>query len=212
MIQISDTTLRDGAQAEGISFSLDDKLQILKELDDLGVSWIEGGNPASNPLDRAFFEAVASLPRLRHAKIAAFGSTCRPHTAAGEDEALEILAGTQADLKTVFGKSSRSQVSLVLRCSPEENLRMIEDSVRFSEGAARLSGMTRSISLTLSRRIRTMRFRRSPPRRPQALSGSFSVIQTAAPCPPMFPPRYPMSVSGSASLSAFTATMTAVWL
>ncbi len=134
MIQISDTTLRDGAQAEGISFSLDDKLQILKELDDLGVSWIEGGNPASNPLDRAFFEAVASLPRLRHAKIAAFGSTCRPHTAAGEDEALEILAGTQADLKTVFGKSSRSQVSLVLRCSPEENLRMIEDTVRFLKG------------------------------------------------------------------------------
>ena len=88
MIQISDTTLRDGAQAEGISFSLDDKLQMIRELDDLGVQWIEAGNPAANPLDAALFDAVCKLPPLRHASLCAFGSTCRPLTSPEEDEML----------------------------------------------------------------------------------------------------------------------------
>ncbi len=131
MVLISDTTLRDGAQAEGISFSLDDKLQMARELDDLGVSWIEGGNPASNPLDASFFSALSSLPPLRHARISAFGSTCRPGTSPAEDPALRILQETRADSKTIFGKSSLRHVETVLRCSPEENLRMIHASISF---------------------------------------------------------------------------------
>ena len=131
MIQISDTTLRDGAQAEGISFSLDDKIQIIRELDDLGISWIEVGNPSSNPLDAALFQALESVFPLRHAKITAFGSTCRPNLAADADDSLIHLAQTRADSKTIFGKSSLRHVRLVLRCSPEENLRMIHDSIAF---------------------------------------------------------------------------------
>ena len=131
MIQISDTTLRDGAQAEGISFSLDDKLQMARELDDLGVSWIEAGNPAANPLDASFFEAMRSRPPLRHARLSAFGSTCRPYVKADQDEALRVLLRVCASQRTIFGKSSLRQVELVLHCSGEENLRMIRESISF---------------------------------------------------------------------------------
>ena len=131
MIQISDTTLRDGAQAEGISFSLDDKLQIVKELDDLGVSWIEGGNPAANPMDKAFFQALKNIPPLRNSRISAFGSTCRPGVPAAEDPSLRTLAETEAAQYTIFGKSSLRHVTAVLRCDQAENLRMIQDSVSF---------------------------------------------------------------------------------
>lgn len=135
MILISDTTLRDGAQAEGISFSLDDKMQMVRELDDLGIPWIEAGNPASNPLDRSFFEALAAAPALRQARLCAFGSTCHPGTAAAQDPSLRMLAATRADAKTIFGKSSLRHVETVLRCAPEENLRMIRDSVSFLRAA-----------------------------------------------------------------------------
>ena len=131
MIQISDTTLRDGAQAEGISFSLDDKIQMVRELDDLGIGWIEAGNPAANPLDASFFQAMAGLPPLRHARICAFGSTCRPGADSPEDPALRVLSRVHADQKTIFGKASLRHVEQVLRCSPEENLRIIRDSVSF---------------------------------------------------------------------------------
>lgn len=131
MIQISDTTLRDGAQAEGISFSIDDKIQLVRELDDLGIHWIEAGNPAANPQDASFFEAIASLPPLRHSKLTAFGSTCRPHVPAREDAALVRLNAVHADQKTIFGKSSLHHVRTVLLCEAEENLRMIRDSVSF---------------------------------------------------------------------------------
>ena len=131
MTYVSDTTLRDGAQAEGISFSLDDKLQMIRELDDLGVHYIEAGNPAANPLDGTLFETLADQPALRHARISAFGSTCRPGISPAEDEALRRLSEVKADLKTIFGKSSLRQVKLVLRCGPEENLRMIRESVAF---------------------------------------------------------------------------------
>ena len=131
MIQISDTTLRDGAQAEGISFSLDDKLQMVREMDDLGIPWIEAGNPGANPLDAAFFQAMAQQPPLRYARLAAFGSTCHPGYPAEEDSALRVLSGCQADLKTIFGKCSLRHVLQVLRCDPSENLRMIQDSIAF---------------------------------------------------------------------------------
>lgn len=131
MIRISDTTLRDGAQAEGISFSQEDKIQIIRELDDLGLSWIEAGNPSSNPVDASLFQALESLPPLRHAKLSAFGSTCRPGVPAEADEALVRLSEVKADSKTIFGKSSVSHVRLVLRCTPGENLRMIGDSISY---------------------------------------------------------------------------------
>lgn len=131
MIQISDTTLRDGAQAEGISFSLDDKLQMVREMDDLGVLWIEAGNPGANPLDASFFQAMAKQPPLRFAHLAAFGSTCHPGCPAEEDSALRVLSSCQADLKTIFGKSALRHVLQVLRCDPAENLRMIQDSISF---------------------------------------------------------------------------------
>ena len=134
MIQISDTSLRAGAQAVGISFSLDDKFQMVRELDDLGVQWIEAGNPGANPLDAAFFEQAPHRLSLRHARMAAFGSTCRPHTAAEKDPALCSLGRCQADVKTIFGKSSLRHVRHVLRCPAEENLRIIKDSIQFLSG------------------------------------------------------------------------------
>ena len=91
MLQLSDTTLRDGAQAEGITFSLDDKKQIVRALDELGVAWIEAGNPGANPLDEALFESLRQEPPLRHAHLTAFGSTRRPGIRPEEDEALVTL-------------------------------------------------------------------------------------------------------------------------
>ncbi len=131
MVQLLDTTLRDGAQAEGITFSMTDKLQIIRALDDLGVQWIEAGNPGANPRDLALFEQLAGQPPLRYASLVAFGSTCHPGLAPEEDAALRTLAACPARVKAIFGKSSLNHVTRVLRCDPAENLRMITDSIRY---------------------------------------------------------------------------------
>jgi len=127
-IVIYDTTLRDGSQGEGISFSLPDKLQIAARLDDLGVDYIEGGYPLSNPKDSAFFQEVKKL-RLKHAKPVAFGNT-RKGSVAVEDD-LSVGAVLKADTPTVcfFGKSWDFHVREALRVPLEENLRMIADTV-----------------------------------------------------------------------------------
>ena len=131
MFLLSDTTLRDGAQAEGITFSLTDKIQIVQALDELGIPFIEAGNPGANPADKAFFDQVKGQLPLRQASLMAFGSTCRPGAEPEADPALAVLSACDAAVKVLFGKSSLLHVSQVLRCTPEENLRIIRDSVRW---------------------------------------------------------------------------------
>ena len=129
-IAIYDTTLRDGTQREGISLSLNDKLRITQLLDDFGMAYIEGGWPGSNPKDVAYFEAVRELP-LKHAKIAAFGSTCRKDSAPETDPNIMALVEAHTPVVTVVGKTSLLHVTEVLQTTPEENLRMIRDSLSY---------------------------------------------------------------------------------
>ena len=131
-----DSTLRDGEQCEGITLSLEDKLLIVRRLDAFGVDYIEGGFPASNPKDIAFFEAVRTMP-LRHAKIAAFGSTCKKGVAAADDQGLADLLACGAPVVTIVGKTWDAQVTRALQTSLEENLRMISDSVAYLKAAGR---------------------------------------------------------------------------
>jgi 2-isopropylmalate synthase len=129
-VQLYDTTLRDGAQSEGISFSVVDKLHIANKLDELGIHYIEGGWPGSNPKDAEFFERIHEL-KLKNAQIAVFGSTRRRGLKAEEDNNLTMLVKTGAKVATLVGKSSDLQVINVLKVTLEENLSMIADSVRY---------------------------------------------------------------------------------
>src|SRR5258706_3761644 len=108
-IEIYDTTLRDGTQGEGFNLSLQDKLQIAQRLDDLGVDYIEGGFPLSNPKDAAFFRDVREL-KLKHAKVAAFGMTRRRGVKAEEDPGMKSLLEAETPVVTIVGKSSEFQV------------------------------------------------------------------------------------------------------
>ena len=125
-----DSTLRDGEQCEGITFSLEDKLRIVERLDRLGIDYIEGGFPASNPKDIEFFRRVRDLP-LQHAQIAAFGSTCKKGVAAAEDQGLQDLLASGAKTVTIVGKTWDAQVERALQTTLDENLRMIGDSVAY---------------------------------------------------------------------------------
>ncbi len=134
-IEIYDSTLRDGAQAEGITYSLEDKLLIARRLDDLGVDYIEGGWPnPTNPKDLAFFERVGDLGLK--ARVTAFGSTRRPTNAPEDDATLGTLLQAQTKSVAVFGKSWDLHVTQVLKTTRELNLALIEDSVGYlvSEG------------------------------------------------------------------------------
>ncbi len=123
-LTLLDSTLRDGAQGPGISFSVSDKLNILRLLDELGIPYIEAGNPFSNPKDREFFQEAAKC-RLSQAKLTAFGATRRPGAAAEEDPGLRALLDAQTEAVTIFGKASAFQVEQVLRTDRAENLAMI---------------------------------------------------------------------------------------
>ncbi len=125
-----DCTLRDGEQCEGITMSLEDKLRIVERLDAFGIDFIEGGFPASNPKDIAFFQRVRTLP-LKHARIAAFGSTCKKGVAAQDDQGLADLIASGASVVTIVGKTWDAQVTRALQTTLEENLRMIRDSVAY---------------------------------------------------------------------------------
>ncbi|MDR0396642.1 MAG: citramalate synthase [Oscillospiraceae bacterium] len=127
-ITILDTTLRDGAQSEGVSFSLEDKHRAARELDRLGVNIIEGGNPASNPKDAAFF---ADPPVLSKARLAAFGATRRADSSVDDDPGLAALLCAKTDMIVLFGKASLFHAREILRVEPGLNLRMIEESARF---------------------------------------------------------------------------------
>ncbi|GAB4524412.1 MAG: citramalate synthase [Anaerolineae bacterium] len=129
-VAIYDTTLRDGTQRESISLSLADKLRITQLLDDLGVAYIEGGWPGSNPKDAAYFEAVQALP-LSSARIAAFGSTCRKNSEPHDDPNIVALVEANTPVVTVVGKTSMLHVTEVLQTTSEENLRMIRESLRY---------------------------------------------------------------------------------
>ncbi|MFC1862281.1 citramalate synthase [Chloroflexota bacterium] len=129
-VQLYDTTLRDGAQSEGISFSVVDKLNIAQKLDELGIHFIEGGWPGSNPKDEEFFEKAKNLT-LAHSLLVAFGSTRRPKAEAETDANLLALANAGVKVVTIVGKNSALQVTQVLETTLEENLSMIAGSIRF---------------------------------------------------------------------------------
>ncbi len=128
-IMIYDTTLRDGAQGEGISFSSAGKIRLAKRLDEFGVDYIEGGFAASNPKDMQFFSEIKK-EKLVNAKVAAFGSTRRANTPVAEDAGVKALLDAGTSVVTIFGKSWRFHVSEVLRTTEAENLKMIADTVQ----------------------------------------------------------------------------------
>lgn len=130
-VLLYDTTLRDGTQGEGVSFSADDKLRIARKLDELGVDYIEGGWPGSNPKDATFFARAARELNLRHARLAAFGSTRRANTPVEQDPQVQMLLDAETPVVTIFGKTWDLHVHHVLRTTLEENLRMIADTVRY---------------------------------------------------------------------------------
>lgn len=129
-IEIYDTTLRDGAQSEDIAFSVEDKLRITEKLDDLGVHYIEGGYPGSNPRDIEYFRKVSRL-KLANSKVVAFGSTHRPKKAPGRDETMKALVEAGTPIITIFGKTWDFHVKEALRVPLEENLDIIHDSVAY---------------------------------------------------------------------------------
>src|SRR5512138_1908968 len=117
-IEVYDTTLRDGTQGEGFNLSLQDKLMIAQKLDDLGVDYVEGGYPLSNPKDEAFFREVRKM-HLTHAKVAAFGMTRRRGIKADEDPGMKALLGAESPVVTIVGKSSDYQAKVVLNVTLE---------------------------------------------------------------------------------------------
>ena len=129
-IKVYDTTLRDGSQGEGISFSVMDKLKIAKKLDGFGIHYIEGGWPGSNPKDMEFFKQAKKL-KFKNSEVVAFGSTRRPKIGPQEDENLRALIKSGVNSVAIFGKTWDMQVTDVLRVSLQENLKMISDSVGF---------------------------------------------------------------------------------
>jgi len=126
---VYDTTMRDGAQQEGLNLSVQDKMHIARHLDDLGVGYIEGGWPGSNPKDTEFFALAAKELDLQHATLAAFGATRRPNVAAADDPLLAALRESGASVVTLVAKSHDRHVELALRTTLEENLAMVRDSV-----------------------------------------------------------------------------------
>lgn len=135
-VEVYDTTLRDGTQGENVSLSVEDKLKITRLLDDLGVAYIEGGWPGSNPKDAEYFERVREMS-LKHARVTAFGMTCRVGSQAEDDANLQALLDAETDVVTVVGKTSLMHVYDVIRATPEENLRLIRDSLAYLQSQGR---------------------------------------------------------------------------
>src|SRR5689334_18351997 len=133
-LYLFDTTLRDGAQTNGVDFTLHDKQLIAKMLDELGIDYVEGGYPGANPTDSQFF---ATKPKLAHATFTAFGMTRRPGRSASNDPGLVALLDAKADAICFVAKSSTYQVRVALETTPEENIASIRDSVRAAKGRGR---------------------------------------------------------------------------
>ncbi len=132
-VKIYDTTLRDGSQTEDIAFSLEDKIRIAQKLDELGIHYIEGGWPGSNPKDLQFFQEIKSVP-LSHAKIVAFGSTCRAGVLPQDDPNIQSLIAADTEAVTIFGKSWDIHPLDVLNITLDQNLEIIHQSIRFLKG------------------------------------------------------------------------------
>ncbi len=132
-LEIFDSSLRDGAQGEGISFSVLDKIKIVQLLDTLGVDYVEAGNPGSNPKDLEFFHEVKSLT-LNHVKLVAFGATRRRNSSAAEDANIASLVKAGTDWVSIFGKSWDFQVTDIIKTTLKENLNMIKDTVEYLIG------------------------------------------------------------------------------
>jgi 2-isopropylmalate synthase len=135
-IQIYDTTLRDGAQGEGVNFSLQDKVLIARRLDEMGFDFIEGGYPLSNPKDAEFFQRMAAEP-LKNSRLCAFGMTRRRGVKAADDPGMKALMDAKTSVVTIVGKTSDFHVLEVLRVSLEENLAMIRETVAYFREAGR---------------------------------------------------------------------------
>lgn len=135
-VEIYDTTLRDGAQGEGLAYTVEDKLKIARALDEIGVHFIEGGWPGANPKDVEFFERAKSL-QLSNAQFAAFGSTRRANALAADDTVVQGLLAAQTPVVTIFGKSWDFHVDIALKTTLEENLRMIADTVNHLKSCGR---------------------------------------------------------------------------
>src|SRR5690349_17114688 len=129
-IQTFDTTLRDGTQGESVSFSVEDKLIIAQKLDELGIDYIEGGWPGSNPKDKEFFAKAREL-KLRHAKLTAFGSTRFARNPVEQDANVAELIAAGTPVVSIFGKSWDLHTKRALGISEEENLKLISDTVSF---------------------------------------------------------------------------------
>lgn len=129
-VDIFDSTLRDGAQAEGISFTVDDKLKIVRALDELGVDYIEAGNPGSNPKDIEFFERIRGIS-LKSAKLVAFGSTRRRDVNVIEDKNIQSLLSADTSVVAIFGKSWDFHVTEIIKTTLDENLRMIGETIAY---------------------------------------------------------------------------------
>ncbi len=135
-ILLYDTTLRDGTQGENINFTSEEKVNIAQKLDDLGIHYIEGGWPGSNPRDKKFFELAKSI-QLKTARLTAFGSTRRPNTSVEEDENIAALVESETPVVTVFGKSWDLHVEEVMNNTLKENLCMIQESVAYLKSKRR---------------------------------------------------------------------------
>ena len=135
-VLLYDTTLRDGTQREGLSLSVEDKLRITRELDELGVQYIEGGWPGSNPKDAEYFERARKL-ELRNARVTAFGSTRHARNRCEDDPNLQALVAAETPVVALVGKTSMLHVERVLETTGEENLRMISESVAYLKGLGR---------------------------------------------------------------------------
>ncbi len=136
-VEVYDTTLRDGSQGEGISFTVSDKMRIAERLDAFGVHYVEGGWPGSNPKDIEFFD-LAARKRFKQAKLAAFGSTRRKNARPDEDEQVHLLLKAETPVVTIFGKTWLLHVREVLRTTAEENLAMIADTIRYLKSHGRM--------------------------------------------------------------------------
>jgi len=150
---VYDTTLRDGAQAEGISYSVQDKLAVARLLDELGVGFIEGGWPGALPKDTEFFSRAATELSLQHAVLVAFGATRKPGVAAGADRQVRALLDSGAPVVTLVAKSDRRHVERALRTDAAENRAMVADTVALLWPKAGGCSSTSSTSSTASRTI-----------------------------------------------------------
>ena len=135
-VTIFDSTLRDGAQGGGVAFSIEDKLAVTRLLDQLGVQYIEAGNPGSNAKELEFFCRVSQLS-LKHAELVAFGSTCRKGLSPEEDPNLASLLKADTAVCAIFGKCWKFHVDAVLETTAQENFRMIRESCRYLKARGR---------------------------------------------------------------------------